>query len=51
MSRQKKERAIKKIEIAIDKIIDIQDMGLGDGDVQRTLDYLNDLVTKFERMS
>jgi hypothetical protein len=30
MTKYQRERAIKKLEIAIDKLIDLQDMGWGD---------------------
>jgi hypothetical protein len=41
MSKQDKERAIKKLEIAIDKLIDLQDMGLGDNTTKTCLELLN----------
>lgn len=42
------EKAIKKIEIAIDKMIDLQDMGLGSESVSRILETLNDLKRQYE---
>ena len=41
--QRRRERANKKIEKAIDAMIDIQDMGLGNDAVQRVLDLLNGL--------
>ena len=41
--QRKRERAQKKVEKAIDAMIDIQDMGLGNDTVQRVLDMLNGL--------
>jgi hypothetical protein len=38
-----RERANRKVEKAIDAMIDIQDMGLGNDTVQRILDSLNGL--------
>lgn len=43
-----KNRAIKKIEIAIDKMIDLQDAGYGCDKIQRILDLLNELTTNIE---
>lgn len=40
---RKRARAQKKVEKAIDAMIDIQDMGLGNDTVQRILDMLNGL--------
>lgn len=42
-----RERALKKVHAAIDKMIDLQDMGLGNGDVSAILDALNGLQSKF----
>jgi len=38
-----KEKAIKKVNIAIDKMCDLQDAGYGCDNVSRILDKLNDL--------
>jgi len=38
-----KERALKKVEIAIDKMVDLQDMGFGCEKVARSLEKLNAL--------
>lgn len=35
------ERAQRKVEKAIDALVDIQDMGLGTGEIQHLLDTLN----------
>jgi len=43
LTQAKKDKAIKKIEIAIDKMVDLQDMGIGWNAVQRILDALNGL--------
>ena len=45
-TRTELDKAIKKTEIAIDKMIDIQDMGLGNLAVQDVLDKLNSLARK-----
>lgn len=41
MTNSQKERARKKLEIAIDKLIDLQDMGLGTAEIARALEILN----------
>ena len=41
MTKYQRDRAIKKLEIAIDKLIDIQDMGFGDDAIGRALELLN----------
>ena len=41
-----KRRAEKKVEIAIDKMIDLQDMGAGCDTVSRVLDSLNSLASQ-----
>lgn len=41
MTNTERENAIKKLEIAIDKLIDVQDMGLGDDSIGRALELLN----------
>jgi hypothetical protein len=46
MSAKEKARAIRKVEIAIDKLIDAQDLGLADDSVQRALDSLNSLLAR-----
>ena len=43
MMQSEKDKAIKKVEIAIDKMVDLQDMGFGSEAVQRAIDALNDL--------
>lgn len=35
--------AIRKVEIAIDKMIDLQDEGLGNENIARILEHLNEL--------
>ena len=37
------DRAIKKIEIAIDKMVDLQDMGINSDEVKRVLEILKSL--------
>jgi hypothetical protein len=39
-------RAEKKVEIAIDKMVDLQDMGLGSDSVTRILEALNHLLNQ-----
>lgn len=41
MFKTEKEKAIKKVQIAIDKMVDLQDMGLGNDNVARILERLN----------
>lgn len=43
MNKTEKRRAQKKIEIAIDKLIDIQDSGLGNDAIARALEILNSI--------
>lgn len=43
-----RDRAVKKIEIAIDKLADLQDMGLGCDDITRALEILNSLRNRME---
>lgn len=43
MTQTEKDRAIKKVEIAIDKMVGLQDMGLGCDKVARLLDMLRSL--------
>lgn len=47
MTQTQKDRAIKKVEIAIDKMIDLQDMGFRWDDVARILEMLNSLQNTF----
>lgn len=42
------DRAVKKVQIAIDKMIDLQDMGYGDENVRRILDKLRMLEIAIE---
>lgn len=42
-TQTQKDRAQKKVEIAIDKMIDLQDMGAGCDTVERVLDSLRSL--------
>ncbi len=42
-TRREKDRAEKKVNRAIDALVDLQDLGFGSGDVQRILDALNAL--------
>ena len=41
-----RDRAIKKVEIAIDKMVALQDGGWGDPDISRVLELLNGLAGK-----
>ena len=41
MTKYQRERAVKKLEIAIDKLIDLQDMGFGNDQIARALELLN----------
>jgi len=43
VTQTKKDRANKKVEIAIDKMVDLQDMGFGNDAVDRILEKLNSL--------
>ena len=45
MTMTQRERIIKKLEIAIDKLIDIQDMGFGDHRIAEALELLNARLT------
>ena len=45
-TRTELDKAIKKTEIAIDKMIDIQDMGFGDHEVSEALSALNAKLRK-----
>lgn len=47
-SKREKDRAVKKIEIAIDKMIDLCDMGFGCDSTNRILDKLNSLKYEIE---
>lgn len=46
--RQARDRkvAVKKVEIAIDKLIDVQDLGFGTDAVARALESLNNLLAR-----
>jgi hypothetical protein len=46
MTKYQRERAIKKLEIAIDKLIDIQDMGFADDASARALELLNEKLSR-----
>jgi hypothetical protein len=48
MTKYQRERAIKKLEIAIDKLIDLQDMGWGDDGVARALELLNERLARLQ---
>lgn len=48
-TRTEKERAVKKVEIAIDKMVDLQDAGFGCDTVARILELLNRLRAQVER--
>lgn len=45
-TQREKDRAEKKVEIAIDKMIDLKDMGFGDSSTENILDQLNRLCNK-----
>lgn len=45
-TRTEKDKVEKKIYIAIDKIIDIQDMGYGNNSTERILENLRHLMTE-----
>ena len=45
MNQTEKNRAIKKIEIAIDKMVDLQSLGFGCDKITRILEQLNSLTT------
>ena len=47
ITNTKKMQALKKVEIAIDKMVDLQDMGLGDETIARILEKLNMLHYRF----
>lgn len=42
-------QAKKKVEIAIDKMVGLQDGGWGDPDITRVLELLNNLSSKLSR--
>ncbi len=44
MRNTERDKAIRKIEGAIDRMIDLQDMGLNDDRVMRVLEMLNALL-------
>lgn len=41
MSKAEKAKAIRKLEIAIDKLVDVQDLGGGTDAIARALELLN----------
>lgn len=45
-TQTEKEKARKKVEIAIDKMVDLQDMGFGCDAVTRILERLNEFETR-----
>ena len=46
-----RDTAIKKAEIAIDKMVDLQDGGFGCETVSRVIELLNSLISQIERKS
>lgn len=48
MSKTEKDKAVKKVQIAIDKMIGLQDMGLNSDIVTRVLEMLNSLETEIQ---
>lgn len=48
MTNTERDRAIKKVEIAIDKMIDLQDMGFGNDNIGRILERLNREVDRID---
>lgn len=44
-----KAQALKKVEIAIDKMVDLQDTGRGNDNIARILERLNELHGQIER--
>jgi len=48
-TQSEKDRAEKKVQIAIDKMVDLQDIGFGSMQVTRILDALNELETEISR--
>lgn len=49
MTRTEKEKAEKKVEIAIDKMVDLQDAGFGCDAITRILEQLNSLLNRLRR--
>lgn len=47
-TQRERERAQKKVEIAIDKMVDLQDMGFGTSAVEEILSALNALERRIE---
>ena len=47
-TQTEKDRAIKKVEIAIDKMVDLQDAGFGCDETARILEMLNRLRGNIE---
>ena len=50
MTQTEKYKALKKVEIAIDKMIDLQDMDIEANEAQRLLDKLNLLWSKINQI-
>ena len=48
MTNTEQKRAVKKAEIAIDKMVDLQDMGFGNDNIARILEKLNCEVNRIE---
>ncbi len=51
MTRTERDIAIKKVQIAIDKMVALQDMGQGSEDVSRILEMLNSLESHISTTS
>lgn len=47
-TQRERDRAQKKVEIAIDKVIDLVDMGFGGNDTERILEALRRLESKVQ---
>jgi len=47
-TKSEKNKALKRVERAIDAMVDLMDMGFGTGDVQRVLDSLNHIRSQIE---
>lgn len=47
-TKEENELALKELQKAIDALVEIQDMGYGNGKIQRMLDDLNSLITDLE---
>lgn len=48
MNYMQKQKVAKKLEVAIDKMIDIQDMGFGDDTISRVLEMLNSKLNRVQ---